>query len=101
MIQISPLFPSLSLNNISIQLFRKKINKLWVLACISLFVACTNEEPETLPIASQPNEPVVEKPAPANPVLAPYLTIIVDTNYNTNTIPSEDWILVHKENGDL
>lgn len=69
------------------------------MACISLLFACSTEEPENNIIAIDPPE---EEPVPpAMPTLVPYLTIIVDTDYNTNTISSEDWILVHRENGDL
>lgn len=76
----------------------KTIKKLLSIACISLIFSCSTEEPETNTIAVQPEE---EPLPPAIPALATYLTIIVAPDYNTNAVPSEDWILVHRENGDL
>jgi len=76
------------------------INKILTFIFLIALSSCTTEEPENNVIAVDPN-PVEEEPAPVNPVMITYLTVNVDANYNTNTIPSEDWILVHKENGDL
>ncbi len=77
----------------------KTINQLLSIACISLLFACSTEAPESNVIAIEPPE---EEPIPpATPVLVTYLTVNVDTDYNTNTIASEDWILIHRENGDL
>ncbi len=79
----------------------KPINKLVSLLCFSLLFSCSNEEPENNLIAITP-DPIEEEPTPpVPPAMVTYLTIVVDNNYNTNTVPSEDWILIHRENGDL
>ncbi|WP_273567476.1 hypothetical protein [Maribacter halichondriae] len=79
----------------------KTVRKLLSIACIALIFACSTEEPENNIIAITPGPPEEEPTPPAQPLLVTYLTVIVDNDYNTNTIPSEDWILVHRENGDL
>ena len=61
-----------------------------------LLLGCSNSEPEVIEIIQEEIEEQQQQPA-----LVPYLTIVVGNNYNTNSIPSEDWILVHRENGDL
>ena len=77
----------------------KTTKQLLLIAGISLLFACSTEEPENNIIAINPPE---EEPVPpAMPTLVPYLTVIVDANYNSNATASKDWILVHLENGDL
>lgn len=73
----------------------KTINKTISLLLILLSFACSNSEPEIIQIIQE------EEEEQQQPTLVPYLTIVVDNNYNTNSIPSEDWIMVHSENGDL
>lgn len=76
----------------------KTVLKMLAVAFLFVLSACT-EEAEVLPVV----EPAVgATPAtPPVPVLVTYLTVVVEPSHNMQSNPSEDWIFIHTEDGQL